>query len=197
MEVYMFGVTLNSFLVSLMLILLGVGIYIKFREKINKVPVKEKIKGQITHFQKYRYWYLTVTIIVLAPILYYSWDGLFNPHKINYFPGPNVPPPQPAGNEGKVYSFEEDYSLFDIFTIYFIWFGGHFIVYAIKMNPLPFIIAIISFSFFVLALTFFVNISKSKTTNLVYNTFISVFILISVTIGILISIMFAVSILGF
>ncbi len=89
----MFDVIFYSFSAGFFSILLGVGIYILYREKINEFPVKEKINGLITHFQKYRYWYIAIIIIMLVPILYYLWDVFFNPYRINYFPGPNVPPP--------------------------------------------------------------------------------------------------------
>ncbi len=101
----MFEVVLYSFLASFFLILLGTGIYIRYREKINQFPVKEKIIGLKNNFQKYRYWYLAVTVIVLAPILYYSLDSIFNPSRFKPPPELHVPPPQPVKNEDDSYLF--------------------------------------------------------------------------------------------
>lgn len=193
----MFDVILNSFLASFFLILLGVGIYIRFGGEFNKTTFKEKISGLIPHFQKHRYWYLAVTIIVLAPILTYSWYVLSNPVRINYFPPPNVPLPQQVENKGIETPRNQDYSIFEVVIVYFFYFVFALIVGAIKMYPLHFIIAFISFSFIVLALTFLVNTSKSKTTIFIYNISVSVFILLSVAICISMSVRLADSIISF
>ena len=105
----MFDVILYSFLASFFLILLSVGIYIRFREKINEFPFKEKINGLKTHFQKYRYLYLAVTVIVLAPILTYYLDSVLNPPRFKPPPEIRVPPPAAMENEDDNYlpfSFE-------------------------------------------------------------------------------------------
>lgn len=94
----MVDVILYSFLASFFLILLGTGIYIRYRENISKIAIKEKISRLNSHFQEHRYRYLGIVGIALIPILYYAWDEFINPYKINYFPGPNVPPPQPVNN---------------------------------------------------------------------------------------------------
>ncbi len=176
----MFDVILNSFLASFFLILLGVGIYIRFGREFNKTTFKEKISRLIPHFQKHRYWYLAVTIIVLAPILTYSWYVLSNPVRINYFPPPNVPLPQQVENKGIETPLNQYYSFFEVVIVYFFYFVFVLIVGAIKTYPLLSFLAFISFSFIVLALTFLVNKSKSKTTIFIYNISISVFILLSV-----------------
>jgi hypothetical protein len=126
----MFDVIFYSFSAGFFSILLGVGIYILYREKINEFPVKEKINGLITHFQKYRYWYIAIIIIMLAPILYYSWDIFFNPHRIIHFPEPNVPPPQLVDNEE---------NFFDSL--------GSFVIYALTTfaRCLPFMVFLYSF----------------------------------------------------
>lgn len=90
----MVDVILYSFLVCFFLILLGTGIYIRYRGKINEFPFKEKINGLKTHFQKYRYWYLAVTVIVLAPILTYYLDSVLNPPRFKPPPEIYVPPYQ-------------------------------------------------------------------------------------------------------
>ncbi len=92
----MFDVILYSFLASFFLILLGTGIYIRFREKINQFPVKEKNNGLKTHFQKYRYWYWAVTVIVLTPTLYFYLNSVLNPPRFKPPPEIYVPPYQSA-----------------------------------------------------------------------------------------------------
>ena len=106
----MFDVMLYLFLASFFLILLGTGIYIRFREKINEFPFKEKNNGLIMHIQKYRYWYLAVTVIVLAPILTYYWDSVFNPPRFKPPPELNVPSPVAMDNVGDVFIFFESSS---------------------------------------------------------------------------------------
>lgn len=93
-------------------------------------------------------------------------------------------------------TYQKNVSIFDIFTAFFIWLGVPLIVYAFKTYPLPIALIFIGFSFFVLALTFFVNTSKSKTTQLIYNIFVSAFILLSVVICIFTSITLADSIMN-
>lgn len=92
----MIEVMLYSFLASFFLILLGTGIYIRFREKINQFPVKEKNNGLKTHFQKYRYWYLAVTVIVLTLTLYLYLNSVLNPPRFKPPPEIYVPPYQSA-----------------------------------------------------------------------------------------------------
>lgn len=94
----MFDVMLYLFLASFFFILLGTGIYIRFREKINEFPFKEKNNGLIMHIQKYRYWYLAVTVIVLAPILYFYLNSVLNPPRFKPPPEIYVPPPQTVAN---------------------------------------------------------------------------------------------------
>lgn len=95
----MVDVILYSFLASFFLIFLGIGIYIRYRKNISKIAIEEKINGLKTHIKKYRFWYFGIACIVLISVFYYLWDVFFNPHRINYFPMPNVPPPQIIDNE--------------------------------------------------------------------------------------------------
>lgn len=98
----MFDVILGSLLASFFLILLGVGMYIRFREKINNIPTKEKINELIMHVQKYRYWYLAATVIVLAPIFHYYLDSVLNPPRFKPPPEIYVPPPQQVDNRDSI-----------------------------------------------------------------------------------------------
>ncbi len=95
---YMVDVILYSVLAGFILILLGVVIYVRFRAKINEFPFKEKINRLKTHFQKYHYWYLAITVIVLAPILTYYLDSVLNPSRFKPPPEIYVPPPQTVAN---------------------------------------------------------------------------------------------------
>lgn len=102
---------LYTILVNFVLFFFAMGIYIRFREQINKLSIKETTGKFITHLQMHPYWYSGIFFVMVASILYYAWDIFFNPYRINYYSEPNVPSPRMINNEPNVFTSFIDYFL--------------------------------------------------------------------------------------
>ncbi len=113
----MSDVIFNSLLIGSFLIFFAVGIFFQNRKNVSEISIKEKISTLNSHFQEYRFWYFGIACMALVPVLYYLWDEFFNPYKINYFPGPNVPSPQSADNNNITLFFDLPLMVFQSFKL--------------------------------------------------------------------------------